>query len=46
MDRESVCCEETQLCLSAIYTRQTMEEGFEGVTSHVPLVGEKFPHSD
>jgi hypothetical protein len=41
MDRECVCFEETQLCLSAIYTRQTrqtMEEDFGGVTrSSVPF---------
>jgi hypothetical protein len=41
MDREWVCCEETQLCLSAIYTRRTMEEDFEGVTSHVPFVDQR-----
>jgi len=41
MDRECVCCEETQLCLSAIYTRQMMEEDFERVTSPVPLVNQR-----
>ena len=39
--RECVCCEETQLCLAAIYTRQMIEEDFEGVTYPVPLVDQR-----